>query len=137
MAGSAQVGKEIRIRVINKIGVLADMSKLLAEHGINIDALAGYAVDNEAHITVVTSDGQRTKDALRKAGYTALNETDVIILELPNKPGTLKNITAALAREDIDIRQIYGTTCSYGCPARLVLSTSDNEKALLIFKKDR
>ena len=137
MIKSAQLGKEIRVRVVNKIGVLADMSKLLAEHGINIDAVAGYESGNEAYLILVAGDTLRASDALKKAGYKSLAETDCIILELENKPGALKHITTALAREEIDIKQIYGTTCSYGCPARIVLTTGDNEKALVVFNKSK
>jgi hypothetical protein len=135
MIKSAQLGKEIVMTVINKIGVLADMSKLVADHGINIDAVVGYAMNNEAKIMLVTADNLRAADALKKAGYKNIKEEEVVVVDLENKPGALKNITAALAGQGIDIRHVYGTVCSAGCPAKIVLSTSDNEKALVTFKK--
>jgi hypothetical protein len=121
--------------VVNKIGVLADMSKLLAEHSINIEAVAGYALDKEAKIMLLTNDNVRSIDALKKSGYKSIRENEVVVVELEDKPGALKNITARLATEGIDIKQIYGTTCAGGCPAKLVISTGDNEKALVAFKK--
>jgi len=135
MISQAQLAKEIAVTVVNKIGVLADMSKLLAESGVNIEAVAGYAVDKEAKIMLVTNDDVRSVDALKKSGYTSIKENEVVVIELEDKPGALKNITARLAAEGIDIKQIYGTTCSGGCPAKLVISTTDNEKALVAFKK--
>lgn len=135
MISQAQLAKEIVVTAVNKIGVLADMSKLLAESGVNIEAVAGYAVDKEAKIMLVTNDNLRAVDALKKSGYTSIKENEVVVIELEDKPGALKNITARLAAEGIDIKQIYGTTCSAGCPAKLVISTTDNEKALVAFKK--
>jgi len=135
MIKSAQLGKEIVVTVGNKIGVLADMSKLVADHGINIDAVAGYAAGNEAKIMLVTGDNLRTVDALIKAGYKTVKEEEVVVVELENKTGALKNITAALASQSIDIKHVYGTVCAGGCPAKIVLSTTDNEKALVTFKK--
>jgi len=135
MIKQAQLAKEIVVTAVNKIGVLADMSKLLAESGVNIEAVAGYAVDKEAKIMLVTNDSLRAIEALKKSGYTLIKENEVVIIDLENKPGALKNITARLAAEGIDIKQIYGTTCSGGCPAKLVISTTDNEKALVAFKK--
>jgi len=135
MIKSAKLEKEIAVTVINKIGVLADMSKLLTEHGINIVAVAGYGTEKEAKIMLVTEDSLRASDALRKAGYKSLEENEVVLLELENKPGALKHITAGLASEGIDIKQIYGTTCSGSCPARIVLSTNNNEKTLVIFRR--
>lgn len=135
MLKGAQLGKEIVVTLVNKIGILADMSKLLADHGINIEAVAGYAVGNEAKIMLVTDDNLRASDALKKAGYKSLKENETVILELENKPGALKYITSKLASEGIDIKQVYGTACPSGCPAKIVISTSDNEKAIVAFKK--
>lgn len=135
MVTNAYLGKEIVVTVTNRTGILADMSKVLADHGINIVAVAGYATDNEAKIMVVTEDNLRASDALIKAGYKGARENPVVIVELEDKPGALRNITTKLAAENIDIRYIYGTACSVKCPAKLVLSTSSDEKALLVFKK--
>ncbi len=136
MIKSASLAKEIVVTVVNKIGVLADMSKLVAEHGINIEAVAGYAdKDNNARIMLVTDDSLRVTDALKKSGYKSLSEAEVILVELENKTGALKYLSAKLATEGIDIKAIYGTTCTGTCPARMVLSTSDNGKALVALKK--
>lgn len=136
MIKSAQMGKEIVITVINKIGVMADMTKIIADHGINIEAVAGYATEEgEAKITVVTDDNLRAKEALVKAGYKGAKENPVVVIELENKTGALKNVTAKLAAHNIDIKYVYGTTCSSACPAKLILSTSDNEKTLVAFNK--
>lgn len=135
MIKAAYLGKEILIKVVNKIGVLYDISKIAADHGINIEGVAGYAGDNQANIMLVTGDNLRAKDALIKAGYKDTTENPVVIVELENKPGVLKNITSKLAAKNVNIRYIYGTTCCEGCPSRMVLSTSNDEEALLAFKK--
>ncbi len=134
MVKNAEMGKEIVVTVANKAGILANMSKILADHGINIEGVAGYAQNNEAKIMIVTDDELRAKEALVKAGYKTIKEKEVVVVELVNKPGALKGITAKLAEEKIDILYTYGTACPTGCPARLILSTSDNEKALVAIK---
>lgn len=135
MLPGARLGKEIVVTVVNKIGVLADISQLLADHGINIIAVLGYAAgNNEAKITLVTEDNLRASEALRKKNYTSIKESEVVIVELENKAGALKNVTAKLAAGNIDIKYIYGTTCACGGPSMIVFSTSDNEKALMAFK---
>ena len=136
MIQDVKLSKEISVLVANKIGILADISKIAADHGLNIEAVAGYAgKDNEAKIMLVASDNLRASDALKKAGYTNLRESDVVVIDLENKPGALKSVTNKLAAENIDIKYIYGTACAQGCPAKIVLSTSDNKKALVLFKK--
>lgn len=135
MIKKAKICKEIVVTVVNKIGVLADMSQIVADRGVNIAAVAGYALDNKAIIMMATDDNQRAIDALKKAGYRSIREREAVMVELENKTGALKVVTAKLAGEDIDIRQIYGTTCPDGCPARLILSTTNNDKAVVLFRK--
>lgn len=135
MVKGANLAKEIVVTVGNKIGVLADMSKILADHGINIEAVAGYAENSDAKIMLVTDDNLRAVDALKKKNYSSVVEKEIVLVKLENKAGALKNITTKLAAEGIDIRYIYGTACTVGCPASIVISTNDNEKALVAFKK--
>ena len=104
MIKSVNMAKQIVLTVANKIGVLADMSRLTAEHGINIQAVAGYASGNEAKIMLVTDDNLRASEALRKAGYKSLKEEEVVIVDLEDKPGALKIVTSDLAKEGIDIK---------------------------------
>jgi len=135
MIKTAKLSKELVVTVVNKIGILADMSKIISDHGLNIEAVAGYAADNQAKVMIVTDDNLRAEGALRKAGYNSIKESEVIVIDLENKPGALRQITSSLAAAGIDIKQVYGTACTAGCPAKIVLSTNNNEKAFLIFKK--
>lgn len=134
MIKGAHLGKEIFITVKNRVGILSSLSKTLADHGINIEATSGYVVGDTGIITLMTGDNLRAKEALQKDGFNA-EEKEIVLVELENKPGVLKTITAKLAAEGIDIQYEYCATCSRGCPTRLILSTNNNQKALLTLKK--
>lgn len=134
MIRNVSLAKEIVVTVENKVGLLAGMSRILADHGINIEGVAGYEIGNEAKLMFVVSDTLRAKEALEKAGYNKTKESEVIVVDLENKLGALKSITAKLAAGKIDIKYMYGTTCSEGCPGRIVLATGSNEKALVALK---
>ena len=135
MIRSVNMRKEIVVTVVNKLGVLADMCKIVSDHGINLEAFVGYGMGKEAKIHLLTADNLRASDALKKAGYKSQEETSVIVVDLENKIGALKLVTEKISGEDLDIRYAYGTTCSSGCPATMVISTSDNEKAFVALKK--
>ena len=134
MIKNAEMGKELVLTVPNKMGTMSNVSKVLADHGINIEGVAGYAMGNEAKIMIVADDVLRAGEALKKAGFKAIETKEVVVVELENKPGALKSLSARLMDAKIDIRYIYGTTCSGGSAATLIVSTVDNEKALVIFK---
>ncbi|MFA5143161.1 MAG: ACT domain-containing protein [Candidatus Omnitrophota bacterium] len=134
MIKNAELGKELVLTVPNKMGTMANVSKILADHGINIEGVAGYAIGNEAKVMIVADDILRAGDALKKAGFKAIETKEVVVVELENKPGALKSLSARISDAKIDIRYLYGTTCSGGCAATIIVSTSDNEKALVVFK---
>lgn len=130
------MGKEIVLTVPNKVGVMAKISKALADKGINIEATAGYAKDDaEAEVMIVAAKPVAGLDKLDLGGRVSLKERDVLLVELENKPGALKEVSEKLAAGGIGIKYLYGSTCTCGCPSRVVLSTVDNQKALGILKK--
>lgn len=134
MIKEVAMAKEVVVTLPNKVGLLANMSKILADRGINVEGVAGYAVNGEAKLMFLADDTLRAKEALQGGGYKSIKEHDVIVIDLENKPGALKGMTAKLAADNIDIAYAYGTVCSGSCPAKLVISTSDNEKAAVILK---
>jgi len=134
MIKDARLDKELVVTVQNKIGTLANISKILADHGINIEGMAGYAMNGDAKIMLVVDDLLRAKDTLEKNGYKNIKESEVVVADLENKVGALKGLTAKLALAKIDIRYTYGTTCPAGCPARLIMATTANEKAVVEMK---
>lgn len=135
MVKDAGLRKEIAVTEKDRAGILADLSKILAEHGINIEGVAGYAANNEAKIMVVTEDDVRAQEAIKKAGYKQVSENEVVQVYLINKAGALKAMSARLASAGIDLKYAYGTICSEGCPATMILATSDNKKALAVLKQ--
>ena len=134
MIRAANLGKELVVTASNNVGILANMSKILADHGINVIGVAGYAQGGEAKIMIVADDALRAGEALTKAGFKAIETKEVVVVELENKSGALKSLSAKLLDAKIDIRYVYGTTCSGGCAATIIVSTVDNEKALVILK---
>jgi len=133
---SLALSKEISVVVVNEIGALSKMTSFLVNHGINLEAIAGYSnnIGDQAGLMFITSDNVSAVEALASNGYTDTKENEVIIVELENTPGALKNISERLAQNSINITYIYCTTCSRGCPAKIILSTTDNLKALSVLK---
>jgi len=137
MIKKAVHGKEISVKIINEVGALAKITSFLVNHGINIEAVAGYAasIGAEAALMFITDNNIAAIDVLMEHGYQAIDENNILIVELENRPGTLKNISERLAQNQINITYIYGTTCMGACPMKIVLSTSDNHKALAVLKE--
>lgn len=135
MAKYVRMCREILVTASNKIGVLADISRVAEQLSINIEAVAGYATEgDEAKLMMVTFDNARLMQGLKSKGYILIKESEVLLVELENKVGALEDMCSKLAAENIDIKYIYGATCPAGCPAQIVLSTGDNKKAMAVLK---
>jgi len=128
------LGEEIIITTKNRVGILADISKMLANYGVNIEAINGYEVGSTGRVTLVTNANLKIIGELRKK-YKTVRETEVILVDLENKPGALKVVTTELGNKKIDIRYAYVTSCSSGCSSKMVLQTSDNERAMALLSK--
>ncbi len=129
----ARLVQEIVIEGADRIGVVADISRLLGDMGINLSAVSA-AVDGESvRIRLITSSQSYARDALRDAGYT-VRERDVIAIELPHHPGFLCRITEALARRDLTITELYATVPEDGDTGLVVFSCPNNLHALQLLR---
>ena len=137
MLKKAAMAKQISVTVINKIGVLDIMARYLADRGIDIEAIAGFEIpgSDNAMIMLVVDDTRRAIEAIKEREFGSIEENDVIVLELDNKPGALKTITGLLSHKAINIRYIYASTSLDTCPVKVILSTSDNSAAFVTLKK--
>ena len=137
MLKKALLTKQICVTVVNKIGMLDLMAGYLADRAINIEAIAGYEMpgSNQAAMMLVVDDTRRAREAIKERDFGQIEESEVILVELDNKPGALKTVTNLLALKGINIRFIYATTSLDVCPVRLIMSTSDNEAAFITLKK--
>ena len=77
MAKYVRLCREILVTVSNKIGVLADISRVAAQLSINIEAVAGYATEtDEARLMIVTFDNARLMQTLKSKGYILIKDND-------------------------------------------------------------
>ncbi len=84
MKTNIHVEKEIVVKIPDEVGVTSRVAGILAEVGVNIRAICGYAVDNDAHLRIVTDNNEKAVDALKTAGLMA-EQHDVVRCEVsPN-----------------------------------------------------
>ncbi|MCX5686610.1 MAG: hypothetical protein NTW09_04030 [Candidatus Omnitrophica bacterium] len=131
---NVMLSEEIVITTINKVGLLADISVMLANEGINIEAAVGYEIGRMAKLMLVTNANLKIVAELKRKRYKSVKETEVLMVELENKPGALKVVTTELKANKIDIKHLYVTT-SAGEWSRMIIQTSDNETAMALLNK--
>ena len=126
----AILGKEIVIKRLNEIGVLADIAKTVAEKGVSILAVSAWVEGRDGVIRLMVDDELRAADALRAKKHD-VREGLVVVVEVPHKPGMLKHLTEILKNAQIDIHHLYASAASDQAKCVVVFSSSDNQKAVV------
>jgi hypothetical protein len=125
--------REIVVETEDRVGVVADLSRLLGDMGINLLSIVVRRVDETARLYLMTSAQSHALEALREAGF-AVEEREVILMEIPHHPGFLGRTSQALARKGITIEELYATVPEESSSGLVVFRCSDNRNAVLLLR---
>ncbi len=120
--------KEIVIETVNKAGTLAEITDAVAGKGVNIEHFCAYTIGDKAVFCLLTSDNEKAKASLQAKGLQ-VRETEVILLRLWNRPGSLASVAKKMKQNGIDLEYVYGTSSQIGERMTFIFSTKDNDKA--------
>lgn len=123
--------KQLSIFLENKPGVLARLCETFSDQKINIEGLSVSDTVDHAVVRLITNNPAKACAVLESAGVLVV-ETDVLALNLPDKPGQLASIARALSKAKVNIEYAYGTTEAAG--GTLILRVSDIKKATKVLK---
>lgn len=108
----------------NKPGHVIAPCRLLAREGIDIQALALADTERFGILRMIVSDWRRAKGLLEEAG-SVVKVTEVLAVEVPDRPGGLADVLEAFVGTSINIEYMYAFPFVRG------------EKAVLIFRFDQ
>jgi len=97
---------EFVVSMENRPGRLAALTELLANLGVNIEALAAYGHDGEGTVRLIVDDAEATRRGLADADLHC-EERTVLTARLPHQPGELARLTRSLANAGVNIDAIY------------------------------
>jgi hypothetical protein len=115
--------KTITIVSKDEMGLLSDISYVLAKEKVNIESISVDVVGEKSVITLGVKDEKKARDALKQSGYS-VSEEDVIVVKLEDKPGELSKITKMLAEAKINIHSV-------------LLLSSDGKNTIISFAVDK
>ena len=112
----------------NQVGVIADISKLLAEADINIETLDAESTgDDDGVVILTTNDPDHALYALTNAGFRAVSD-EALILKLKDEPGALAKIAEKFKQSNLSIRSMHILNRQAGY-SMVALTTDDKDKA--------
>ncbi|HXX80246.1 MAG TPA: ACT domain-containing protein [Thermodesulfovibrionales bacterium] len=128
--------EQISIFLENKSGRLAEVTDLLAKSGINIRALSLADTADFGILRLILNDSEKAKKVLKENGFT-VGKTEVIAVEVPDRPGGLAGILNALKGEGINVEYMYAFVQKSGENAIIIFRFDELEKAIAALQKAR
>jgi len=128
--------QQISIFLENRAGRLKDVCTLLGSNGISIRALTVAETETFGVLRIVVDDTDKAMDSLKNGGYTA-NITQVVVVEVDDKPGGLAKVLDVLDNNKINIEYLYAFVEKKIDKAMVVFRFEDPEKAVETLKNNQ
>lgn len=100
--------ERIVIMVLNEVGALAEITRVLAEADINLSSI-NTEIQGDHGAVIISTDNADTDHALAvltDAGFTAVAD-DSLIIRLKDEPGALAKVAAQISAAGIDIKSLH------------------------------
>lgn len=121
---SVSVHRQLTVAWQNRPGELANFCRILADAGVNVRALATAEAGEYGAVRLLVDDFDRAREVFREAGV-AHTTIDVLVMELPDKPGVLADIASALNENKVNIEYFYASAAPSHGIALGVFKVSD------------
>ena len=122
---------QFSVFLINKPGVLANVATAMAKEHINITALSMMDSVEHGVLRIVCDDPARVRKLLGKT-HDHWTESDVLLLEMDNRPGAFAQVARKLAEAHISIAYAYITGGGGDGRSKAVFKVADMKKAIKI-----
>jgi hypothetical protein len=122
---------QFSVFLVNKPGVLAQVTAALAEEKVNVIAMT--LVDSQEHgvLRLVATNPDASRKVLAKLNLP-MTETDVLCLDLSNRPGALADIAGVLGANHVNINYAYCTSGAPGGRTTGIFKVADPAKAMRV-----
>jgi hypothetical protein len=126
--------KQISIFMENTPGRLADVTALLAKADINLRAISIADTTDFGILRMVVDHPVEAVQLLKDSGFTA-RETDVIGVEVSDRPGELARIMALFRDANVSIEYLYASLEHQINKAVIVIKVDNIGAGLAILEK--
>src|SRR5512137_485726 len=122
---------QISIFLENKSGRLAEVTRVLGNAGINVRALSLADTSDFGILRLIVNDSARAVDVLKQNQFT-VSMTQVVAVEVSDRPGGLAHILDILQKENINVEYMYAFVERSSDNAVIIFRFDDIDKAIKI-----
>ena len=98
--------KQISVFIENKKGELAEVTRYIADHNVNLRALSIADTQDFGILRIICEDPKAAEEVLRAGDYITTT-TDVLAAAISDEPGSLAAILEVLAEAHVVVEYTY------------------------------
>ncbi|MGO9094838.1 MAG: ACT domain-containing protein [Bryobacteraceae bacterium] len=121
--------QQLSLFVENEPGQIQKPCRLLAAEGINIRTLSVADTRQFGILRLIVPDWERANRILKDAGYV-VKVTEVVAIEVPDRPGGLSGVMEALENSGVNIEYMYAFPFGRGATAVLIFRFDQPDLAI-------
>jgi hypothetical protein len=127
--------EQISIFLENKAGRLAEVTRVLSEAGVNIRALSLADTSDFGILRLIADNNDKAKAVLKERGFT-VGKTDVVAVEVPDRPGGLSRILGILSQHNVNVEYMYAFVQHSGKNAVMIFRFDDIDTAVKLLQEN-
>jgi hypothetical protein len=121
--------EQISVFLENKSGRLAEVMRVLGSAGVNIRALSIADTSDFGILRIIVNDKEAALKALKEKDFT-VSKTEVVAVEVPDKPGGLAHILDLLDKQGVNVEYMYAFIERSSDNAVIIFRFDENDKAI-------
>ncbi|MBA4356981.1 MAG: amino acid-binding protein [Desulfovibrio sp.] len=127
---------QLSIFLENRAGRLAEVTRILADCGVNIRALSLADTSDFGILRLIVNDFDKAKEHLKAGGFT-VGRTTVVAVEVPDKPGGLHSIMEMLRDAKINVEYMYAFVNQSGANAIIIFRFDRTDQAIELLQQNK
>jgi hypothetical protein len=101
---------DLVIDIENTPGALAEVAAAISDAGVNIAAATCVGSGEHAELHILVPHSGAARHALATTHVAITREREVVVVDVPDRPGVLADLTRKIARAGVNLDLVYIAT---------------------------
>jgi hypothetical protein len=128
--------KQISVFLENTTGRLSEVTKTLADAGINLRAISIADTADFGILRIIVDKNNEAVEVLNTAGFTT-RQTDVVAVEIEDVPGSLAKLMELFRQSKVNIEYLYASLEGQAGKAVVIFKLENHEEGQKILTANK